>query len=141
MAQSTTTLNAKALYVSVTAQDISGSLASANLNVNMENSQHYTADGDFAIALVGKRNWSGTLNVYYTETANEAYEEIVTAFEAGTNTAIVVSVLGNDSTEEALSGNVYFTSMPYTFDATSADATMLAVPFVGNGTLTRADVA
>ena len=141
MAQSTTIINGKALYVSVTAQDISGSLASADLTVTMENSQFYTADGDFAAALVGKRQWGGTLNVYYSETSNEAYDEIVTAFEGGTNTAIVVSVLGNDSTEEALSGNVYFTSMPYSFDATSADATMLSVPFVGNGTLTRADVA
>ena len=45
MAQSTTIVNAKALYVSVAAQDISGSLASAQLTVNMQNAQHFTADG------------------------------------------------------------------------------------------------
>lgn len=140
MAQSTTIINAKALYVSVAAQDISGTLASAQLTVNMQNSQHFTADGDFAFALVGKRDWSGTLNIYYSETANEAYEEVRDAFEGGTSTAIVISVDGNDIGDEALSGNVYFTSMPYSFDSTTADANMLSVPFIGNGTLTRADV-
>lgn len=141
MAQSTTIINAKALYVSVAAQDISGSLASAALTVDMQNAQHFTADGDFAFALVGKRQWSGTLNIYYSETANEAYEEIRDAFEGGTSTAIVISADGNDSGDEALSGNVYFTSMPYSFDSGTADAIMVAAPFIGNGTLTRADVA
>ena len=141
MAQSTTILNAKALYVGVGGNDVSGSSASATLTVNMENSLFYTADGDFAAALVGKRQWTGTLNAYYSETAGESYKLLATAFEAGTSTAVVLSIQGNDSGEEALSGNVYFTSMPYSFDATSADATMVAVPFIGNGTLTRANVA
>jgi hypothetical protein len=141
MAQSTTILNAKALFIGVGGNDVSGSSASANLTVTMENSLGYTADGDFAFALVGKRQWSGTLNCYYSETGGESYKLLATAFEGGTSTALVLSLQGNDSSEEALSGNVYFTSMPYSFDATSADATMVSVPFIGNGTLTRANVA
>jgi hypothetical protein len=141
MAQSTTIINAKALVVSIGGTAISGSLASATLTVNMENSQYYTADGDFADALVGKRQWSGTLNCYYSETAGEAYVLAVTAFEGGTSTALVLGAAGVASGDENLTGNVYFTSMPYNFDATSADPIMLAIPFVGKGALTRADVA
>ena len=141
MAQSTTIINAKQLYATVTTQDISGSLASVTLTVDMQNAQHFTADGDFAFALVGKRQWSGSFNIYYSETSNEAYDELVTAFEGGTNTAILIVVDGNDSGDESLAGNVYFTSMPYTFDATTADGIMMSVPFVGNGTLTRSTVA
>ena len=140
MAQSTTIINAKVLYASVAAQDVSGSLQKADITVDAENAQHYTADGDFAFALVGKRRWAGVLTGYYSETANEFYDEVVTAFEAGTATAIVVSADGNDIGDEALSGNVRFTQMPYSFDSSSADAIMLAVPFIGDGTLARADV-
>ncbi len=141
MAQSTTIKNAKALFLSAGGQDVSGSLAGVDLTVDMENARHYTADGDFAFALVGKRQWGGVVNLYYSETASEAYDTCVTAFEGGTSTAIVLSVDGNDSGDEALTGNVYFTQMPYSFDSTVADAVMAAVPFIGNGTLTRADVA
>jgi hypothetical protein len=141
MAQSTTIQNAKALYIGVGGNDVSGSAASAQLTVAMDNSLFATADGDFYAALVGKRQWSGTLNVYYSETAGQSYKLLATAFEGGTSTALVLSALGNDSTEETLTGNVYFTSMPYSFDATTADAILLAVPFIGNGTLTRANVA
>jgi hypothetical protein len=140
MAQSTTIINAKALVVSIGGNTISGSTASATLTVNMENSQFYTADGDFAAALTGKRQWSGTLNCYYSETAGEAYLLAATAFEAGTSTALVLGVAGVTAGDENLTGNVYFTSMPYSFDATSADPVMVAIPFIGNGTLTRADV-
>ena len=140
MAQSTTIINAKALVVSIGGNTISGSTASATLTVNMENSQFYTADGDFAAALTGKRQWSGTLNCYYSETAGEAYLLAATAFEAGTSTALVLGVAGITAGDENLTGNVYFTSMPYNFDATSADPVMVAIPFIGNGTLTRADV-
>ena len=140
MAQSTTIINAKALVVSIGGNTISGSTASATLTVNMENSQFYTADGDFAAALTGKRQWSGTLNCYYSETAGEAYLLAATAFEAGTSTALVLGVAGVTAGDENLTGNVYFTSMPYNFDATSADPVMVAIPFIGNGTLTRADV-
>lgn len=141
MAQSTTIINAKALYVSVGGTEVSGSAASAALTVAIDNALHATADGDFYFALVGKKQWSGTLNIYYSETAGEAYPLIATAADAGTSTAIVLSNAGNTSGDETLAGNVYFTSLPYSFDATTADATMLAVPFIGNGTLTRADVA
>jgi len=140
MAQSTTIINAKALVVSIGGNTISGSTASATLTVNMENSQFYTADGDFAAALTGKRQWSGTLNCYYSETSGEAYLLAATAFEAGTSTALVLGVAGITQGDENLTGNVYFTSMPYNFDATSADPVMVAIPFIGNGTLTRADV-
>ena len=140
MAQSTTIINAKALVVSIGGNTISGSTASATLTVNMENSQFFTADGDFAAALTGKRQWSGTLNCYYSETAGEAYLLAATAFEAGTSTALVLGVAGITQGDENLTGNVYFTSMPYNFDATSADPVMVAIPFIGNGTLTRADV-
>jgi len=140
MAQSTTIINAKALVVSIGGNTISGSTASATLTVNMENSQFFTADGDFAAALTGKRQWSGTLNCYYSETAGEAYLLAATAFEAGTSTALVLGVAGVTAGDENLTGNVYFTSMPYNFDATSADPVMVAIPFIGNGTLTRADV-
>ena len=143
MAQSTTILNAKALYVNVGAQTISGSTMSASLTVDIENSQHYTADGDFAFALVGKRRWAGTLNIYYSETVDtEAYGMLVAAFEGGTSTALVLSNSGNNATgEETLTGNVFFTQMPYVFDSSTAAANMLAVPFIGNGTLTRAETA
>jgi hypothetical protein len=140
MAQSTTIINAKGLVTSIGGTAVAGSLASATLTVTMENSQFYTADGDFAAALVGKRQWSGTLNCYYSETAGEAYVLAVTAFEGGTSTALVIGVSGSAGGDENLTGNVYFYSMPYSFDATSADAVMMAIPFVGNGTLTRADV-
>ena len=140
MAQSTTIINAKALVIKIGGTAISGSAASATLAVTMENSQFYTADGDFAAALVGKRQWSGVLNCYYSETAGEAYVLAVTAFEGGTSTALVLGVAGVAVGDENLTGNVYFTSMPYNFDATSADPTMVAIPFIGNGTLTRADV-
>ena len=140
MAQSTTIKNAKALVVSIGGNTISGSTATATLTVNMENSLFYTADGDFAAGLTGKRQWSGTLNCYYSETAGEAYPLIATAFEAGTSTALVLAVVGVAQGDENLTGNVYFTSIPYNFDATSADPVMVAVPFIGNGTLTRADV-
>jgi hypothetical protein len=106
----------------------------------MENSQFYTADGDFAAALVGKRQWNGTINCYYSETAGEAYVLMITAFEGSTSTAITVSVAGGAGGDEQLSGNVYFTGAPYSFDSGSADPVMMAFPFVGNGTLTRADV-
>jgi len=141
MAQSATIINGKALYVSVGGQAIAGSTMSASLTVDIENSQHYTADGDFAFALVGKRRWSGTLNIYYSETATEAYAECVSAFEGGTNSALVISVAGNNSGDEALSGNAYFTQIVYPGDASTAAALQLAVPFVGNGALTRANVA
>jgi len=141
MAQSTTIKNAKGLLTSVGGTAIAGSLASVTLTVEMENSQYYTADGDFADALVGKRKWSGVVNCYYSETAGEAYPLIATAFEGGTSTAVVIGAVGAASGDENLTGNVYFTSMPYDFDATSADPIMLAVPFVGKGALTRADVA
>jgi len=140
MAQSTTVINGKGLITSIGGTAIAGSLASVNLNVTIENSQFYTADGDFAAALVGKKQWSGTVNCYYSETAGEAYPLIVTAFDAGTSTAVVINVAGGGAGDEGHTGNVYFTSMPYNFDATSADPIMLAIPFVGNGTLTRADV-
>ena len=140
MAQSTTIINAKGLVTSIGGTAVAGSLASATLTVTMENSQFYTADGDFAAALVGKRQWSGTLNCYYSETAGEAYVLAVTAFEGGTSTALVIGVAGSAGGDENLTGNVYFTSMPYSFDATSADPVLMAIPFVGNGTLTRADV-
>ena len=140
MAQSTTIVNAKALITSIGGTAIAGSLASANLSVTMENSQFYTADGDFAAALVGKRQWSGVLNCYYSETAGEAYVLAVTAFEGSTSTALVMGVTGGGAGAENLTGNVYFTAMPYNFDATSADPVMLAIPFIGNGTLARADV-
>jgi hypothetical protein len=140
MAQSTTVINAKGLVTSVGGTAIAGSLASVDLTVDMENAQFFTADGDFAAALVGKRQWSGTLNCYYSETAGEAYPLIATAFEGGTSTALVIGVAGNSAGDENLTGNVFFTSMPYSFDATSAEPTMVSVPFIGNGTLTRADV-
>ena len=140
MAQSTTVINAKALVVKIGGTAISGSAASAALSVDMENSQFYTADGDFAASLTGKRKWSGTLNCYYSETAGEAYALAATAFEAGTSTALVLGVAGVAVGDENLTGNVYFTQMPYNFDATSAEPVMVAIPFIGNGTLTRADV-
>ena len=140
MAQSTTIINAKGLITSIGGTAIAGSLASVNLTVAIENSQHYTADGDFADALVGKKNWSGTVNCYYSETAGEAYPLIVTAFDAGTATAVVINVAGGAAGDEGHTGNVYFTSMPYVFDSTSADAIMVSVPFIGKGALTRADV-
>ena len=140
MAQSTTIINGKGLITSIGGTAIAGSLASVTLTITIENSQFYTADGDFAAALVGKKQWSGVANVYYSETAGEAYPLIATAFDAGTSTAVVINVAGGGAGDEGHTGNVYFTSIPYGFDSTSADPIMLAIPFIGNGTLTRADV-
>ena len=140
MAQSTTIINAKALITSIGGTAIAGSLASVDLTIAIENSQYYTADGGFADALVGKKQWSGTVNCYYSETAGEAYPLIVTAADAGTATAVVINVAGGAAGDEGHTGNVYFTSIPYNFDATSADPVMVAFPFIGKGTLTRADV-
>ena len=140
MAQSTTVINAKALVLKIGGTAVSGSTASANLTVVMDSSQFATADGDFYAALVGKRQWSGTLNCYYSETGAEAYALIATAFEAGTSTALLLGVAGVAVGDENLTGNVYFTSMPYVFDATTANPVMVSIPFIGNGTLARADV-
>ncbi len=141
MAQSTTVQNAVDLVVTHGGTNVSGSLQSASLTVTRENAQHFTAKGDWAFALVGKRKGSGTFTGYYSETAGEFYATMVASFEAGTSASLVLSPMGNASGEEAQTVSVFITSMPYTFDSATANAIMLAVPFVTTGALTRADVA
>ncbi len=142
MAQSTTIINAQALLISHGGTDVSGSSVSAEMTITRENSSQYTADGDWAFSLVGKRKVSGTLTGYYSETAAEFYAIMVAAFEAGTAAALILSPLGNDASgEEANTLNVFVTEMPYKFDSASADAIPLVIPFIGTGAVTRADVA
>lgn len=137
MAQSTTIINAKALYLSAGGTDISGSIAGITLAVDDENAQHYTADGGAAFSLVGKYRWGGTVNIYYSETSSEAYDVMVAAREAGTTLAMIASVAGNNMGDETLSGSIYVVGMPYAFDSTSPDAVLMSVPFIGTGALTR----
>ncbi len=142
MAQSTTIINAKALSISLSGTVVSGSSVSATMTVTRESSQYFTADGDWAKALSGKRKASGVLTGYMSETAAEFYATAIAAFEAGTSVALILSPLGNDASgEEAQTVNVILTAMPYNFDSASADPIGLAVPFLTDGAITRADVA
>lgn len=138
MPQSTTTINAKALSVTVSGQDICGTTTQVDLTVERLTAEFFTACGDYPVVLVGKRRWSGTLNFAYSETANEAHDVIVTAFDAGTAAAVVFSPAGGNTGDLQWSGNVLFTSMPYSFNPGDANAIMLSVPFLGTGDLTRA---
>ncbi len=142
MAQSTTIINSQALSISLNGTVVSGSSVSATLTITRENSQFYTAEGDWALALSGKRKGSGVITGRYSETAAEFYATAIAAFEAGTAVALILSPLGNDASgEEAQTVNVILTAMPYNFNSASADPIDLAVPFLTDGAVTRADVA
>ncbi len=81
------------------------------------------------------------ITLVYSETSDEAWEEIVTLFDNGNDGAILVSPAGNTTGDVTFSGNVKFSEMPYVFNAQSADAIVVAVPFEGNGALTRGTAA
>lgn len=140
MPQSTTTINAVALSVTVSGQDICGTTTQVDLTIERLTSEFFTACGDYPVVLVGKRRWSGTLNIAYSETANEGHDIVVTAFDAGTAAAMVLSPAGGNVGDLQWSGNVLFTSMPYTFNPGDAAVILLSVPFLGTGALTRAAV-
>lgn len=141
MAQSTTIKNARVMSISIDGTDVCGSVQSIDWSDDREISSYFTACGDGARYLTGKRTISGTLNIYYSETAGEAYKLVAAAYENVTEAAIVTSPTGGNSGNEQFTMTVLFTGFPINLDPSSADAIAIAVPFVVQGVPTRAAVS
>ena len=141
MAQSTTIKNAKALVCNANSQDISGSISGVDLTLTIENSTFFTADGDYSLALSGKRSGSGVINAFYSETSNEAEDVLSAAFHSGDTISVVITPLGSTSGNKTWTFNALVTSLPMSLDAGAADPIGIAAPFITSGTVTEGTVA
>lgn len=138
MAQSTTIINAKDVHISVNAQDIGGSSKSISIPIAVQNAKFHTADGDWAVALAGKYEvGTGTLEVYYSETDNEAENVLKTAFYNRTAVAFLTSPKGNNTGDKTWAFNAIITGLPLTFDAGTPDPIMISAPFEVSGAITE----
>lgn len=140
MAQSTTIVNSVSMSISVGGTDICGTTASIDWSDDRQVAAFFTACGDGARHLLGKRTIAGTLNIYFSETAGEAFLVLVAAYEAQTESAIIVSPTGGGSGNQQWTFTALFTAMPMSFNPGAADPIAIAVPFVVQGTGARAAV-
>ncbi len=140
MAQSTTIQNAVAMSISIGGTDICGTTQSIDWSDDRQVAAFFTACGDGARHLVGKRTIAGTLNIYFSETAAEAYLLAMVAYENKTETAMIVSPTGGTAGNQQWTMTVLFTAMPMSFNPGGADPIAIAVPFVCQGLPTRAVV-
>ena len=140
MAQSTTIVNANVMSISVGGTDICGSTQSIDWSDDRQVAAFFTACGDGARHLVGKRTVAGTLNIYFSETAGEATLLVEVAYENKTETALVTSPTGGTAGNQQWTMTVLFTAFPMSFNPGGADPISIAVPFVVQGLPTRAVV-
>ena len=135
MAQTSTAVNGAAatvsLYSSGAYVDISGSSQSVDaVTATVTTGEAYTFDGNYAITTIGKYEpVEVTVNILYTETANEAWQLARTLFEARTATQVkwlpLGAASGADSYETKTVG--YITSIDYPpVDASSAGPIMVS---------------
>jgi len=141
MAQTTGGISAKDMYVTLATTNISGSSNKVTLTPTLQAGEFYTFDGDWRKVVGDKFSYSGVMRAVYTETADEAMEELYTAFEGATAVAFVAAPKGNTAGNWQWSGNVLITEAPIELEAGSGNAVMVEFSFEGDGTLTKATVA
>lgn len=141
MAQTTGAISAKDLYITLATTDISGSSNRVTLTPTLQAGEFYTFDGDWRKVVGDKFAWNGVVRAVYTETADEAMEELYTAFEGATSVALVIAPRGNTGGYWQWSGSVLITEAPIELEAGSGNAVMVEFSFAGDGTLTKATVA
>ena len=140
MPQSTTIKNAKALSITADGNDICGTLASVDFTDERQTAEFYTACGDYALFLTGKRKVTGTLNIYFSETSGEGYLTLADAYDAETEITLVLSPTGGASGNQEWTGTILLSSLPMSFNPGDAGPIMVAVPFLAKGAFTRAAV-
>lgn len=141
MTQTTAAISAKDAYISVASQDVSGSSNKVTLTPTLQAGRFFTFDGDWGKVVGDKFTWAGTIRAVYTETSNEALEELYSAFEGAAAVALVVAPKGNTGGNWQWSGNVLITEAPIELECGSGNAVMVEVSFEGDGTLTKAAIA
>jgi hypothetical protein len=141
MAQTTTQQSGRDVKVTLNSVDISGSSNSIEIKSKLKVGSAGTFDGDWLLKTPGKREWDGSLNAIYTETAGEAFATIWAAFTSGLAVALKVSPKGGGVGDWEFSGNVIISEAPIKIDADKADPMMIAVKFEGTGDLTKAAIA
>lgn len=140
MAQTTTAFNASVaqvfLFDSPSYVDISGSSQSIDaVTAEIDSSETQTFDGDHPIILMGKfMKTEITVNILYTETANEAFDLVHTLWANKTATKVkwIPSGAGGVAMESLATGYIKSVNFP-AIDASSADAVMASFVLVAPG--------
>lgn len=137
MAQTTAALSAKNVVIKLNSADISGSANKVTLTRKKLIGKTYTFDGDYAIAVSGKSDWTVVITAVYTETQNEAMDALADAYESGQAVSLEIQPKGTGSGNWKFTGNVVIGEHPIPLDAGSGDPVLVEFTCEGTGTLTR----
>lgn len=141
MTQTTGQISAKDVSISLGTQDISGSSNKITLKPKRGSGRTFTFDGDWALLTAGKLEWSGAMELLYTEIASEALDKIWSALENGSTVSLSVSPKGGTAGDWSFVGDVLITEPELAFDGTSGDPVIVTCGFEGSGTLTKGVVS
>ena len=141
MAQTTGQISAKDCYISIAGQDVSGSSNKVTLTPKLDTGQTATFDGDWKLTTPGKLSWEIAIEMLYTETTDEALEELWTALTGASAVAVVINPKGNTAGNWTFTGNAIFGGMDMPFDGTSGDPVIVSAEGDGSGELTKSTVS
>ena len=140
MATTSDAMSSKNATLTFAATDISGSSNYVSFNPEVDVSEFAVFGDDWAYNVASLQRFTGEIRVVFTETADEGYDELWTAWDSMAAVAFQVDPKGSGTASNwRFTGSVIVTSAPVELDR-QGGVVLVSAPYVGHGSLTKGTV-